>query len=558
MHTTKPSNFQRFLPPFLLLLLLPVLAYVLGTGLLGAIDTYRSPLKDKPPEPGVPVGEPLTRRVVFVLIDGLRNDVAMQPETMPFLNELAERYGSAVMRSRAPSYSSPAYAVLFTGAWPSLSDGSASNLALEDQWAWTQDHLFASAQRRGLKTAISGYYWFKNFIPAADRDASFFVPTDDEAADRAVMAAALPWLDDPTYTLVVIHLDQVDHAGHYQGGSSVGYGEAAKRVDDYLREIAGRLDLSRDTLLVTSDHGHLDRGGHGGPEAVVTTQPFVLAGVGAANNKTTMDMVDVAPTVAVLLGLNLPASTQGRPVYRLLALSADQEARLRDLSAKQQGILRLALERATGLTIPLDPEIEDPARALDSALVDVFDTGYNWRLIGAMIVILAMAIIWWRRKSPIKPWVLAGILVYAFFNHEIYAVALGRTYSLSSAASPADLMITLMGCTALAFLLTWALVLLAVKWWAELPVPAGWVAYELTLAVLSGLLLPVLVHFTWNGLFPHRFLPDYWILFLALEALIQMMLIPVLGLLTAGAVRLIGSRAKSPVNDGSHRMSPVD
>ncbi len=545
MQINKPSTTRRFLPSVIPLLLLPLLAYVLGTGLLGAIDTYRSPLKDSPPEPGIPVGEPLTRRLVFVLIDGLRNDVATQSETMPFLNELGQRYASAAVRSRAPSYSSPAYAVLFTGAWPSLSDGSASNLPLENQWAWTQDQIFASAHRRGLKTAIAGLNWFENFIPASDRDASFFVPTDDEAADRAVMAAALPWLDDPTYALVFIHLDQVDYAGHYQGGgASIGYAEAANRVDDYLREIASRLDLRRDTLLITSDHGHLDQGGHGGPETVVTTQPFILAGVGATNTRISMEMVDVAPTVAVLLGLNLPASTQGRPTYKLLALSADQEARLRELSAVQQATLRLALERTTGFTIQVDPKIEDPARALDSALLDAFDTSFTWRLVAAIIVLLILGVIWWRRKSPIKTWVLAGIPIYAFIDHEIYAVALGRTYSLSSAASPADLLIVLLGCAALTFLLTWTLILLAVKWWAENPVPAGWVAYELTLAVLSGLLLPVLVHFTWNGLFPIRFLPDYWILFLALAALIQMMLIPLLGLLIAGSAGLITLWAK--------------
>ena len=530
----------------LCLLALPPLAYFLAVRMMGGIDAYRSPLSDNPPLPGPPVGDPLSRRVIFVLVDGLRYDVAVNPEVMPFLNELAMGYGSAKIYSRAPSYSSPAYAVLFTGAWQPISDGTASNLPLDDQWAWTQDHLFRAAHHQGWKTAISGYHWFENFIQPEFRDASFFTPEDDEAADREVFDAALPWVVDPSYVFVVIHLDQVDYAGHYQGGgASSSYAEAAKRVDAYLREIAMRLDLGRDTLLVTSDHGHLNRGGHGGPEAVVTTQPFVLAGAGAANEQATIEMVDVAPTIAALLGLPLPASTQGRPAYKLLSLTPEQENRLRNLSAEQQERLRLALEGALGRSIEVNAGSGDPAQALDDALVDAMDPWFTWRMIGSGLILFALIVVWVLRKGALKFWALLGVPVYALFFHEIYSVALGRTYSLSSAASQADLLATILGCAAISFLWTIGIIFLAVRWWAGIPAHAGWFTFEVTLAVISGLFLPVLVHFAWNGLIPSRFLPEYWTLFLALAAMIQMLLVPPLGLiLSAGFLVLHQLRIK--------------
>jgi len=51
--------------------------------------------------------------------------------------------------------------------------------------------------------------------------------------------------------LVLIHLDQVDHAGHHEGGpNSPAWDEAAARVDSMIGQIAGELDFSQDTLVV--------------------------------------------------------------------------------------------------------------------------------------------------------------------------------------------------------------------------------------------------------------------------------------------------------------------
>ena len=77
--------------------------------------------------------------------------------------------------------------------------------------------------------------------------------------------AALPWLQSAEYQLVLIHLDQVDYAGHHEGGpQDPRWNQAAQRADDLLAEILAAVDLEQDTLLVVSDHGQIDPGGHGG------------------------------------------------------------------------------------------------------------------------------------------------------------------------------------------------------------------------------------------------------------------------------------------------------
>jgi hypothetical protein len=87
-------------------------AYFWATGIMDSLYAYRSSLRDSPPAPGQPLGQPITRRVVFVLVDALRLDTSLQPDVMPFLNELRQQGAWATMHSRPPSYSAPAYSVL--------------------------------------------------------------------------------------------------------------------------------------------------------------------------------------------------------------------------------------------------------------------------------------------------------------------------------------------------------------------------------------------------------------------------------------------------------------
>ena len=50
---------------------------------MDSLYAFRSPLRNNPPQAGEPIGEPLTRRVVFVLIDALRYDTPRTPASCP-------------------------------------------------------------------------------------------------------------------------------------------------------------------------------------------------------------------------------------------------------------------------------------------------------------------------------------------------------------------------------------------------------------------------------------------------------------------------------------------
>ena len=87
-----------------------------------------------------------------------------------------------------------------------------------------------------------------------------------------------PW-DSGAYRLVVIHLQEVDDAGHRHGTASPRYDEAVRRCDEAIESVR-RATPTGYALLVTSDHGCLASGAHVGPEPEVLDTPVVAVGDG--------------------------------------------------------------------------------------------------------------------------------------------------------------------------------------------------------------------------------------------------------------------------------------
>lgn len=77
------KNWLKFSIAILLCLTIAVVAYFWATAMIDSNYTYRSVLKDDPPAPGLPLGEPGTERVVMVLIDALRYDTSLNLRSCP-------------------------------------------------------------------------------------------------------------------------------------------------------------------------------------------------------------------------------------------------------------------------------------------------------------------------------------------------------------------------------------------------------------------------------------------------------------------------------------------
>jgi hypothetical protein len=530
------------------LVLLTVGTLFMALILVDSAQSYRSPMANTPPTPGRELGSPITCRVVVILIDALRYDTSTDSSVMPFLDGLRTVGASAAMHSQPPSFSAPGFTTILTGAWPETNDSQLFNPP--DKFSartFTQDDIFAAAQRAGLKTAISGYLWFKDLLFNSGVDASFYTPGDDEAADIQVEAAALPWLTED-YQLVLIHLDQVDYAGHYQGGPrSPNWNSAAARVDALIGEIVGKLDLAKDTVLVVSDHGQVSHGGHGGPEGITLVEPFILTGAGIIpGNYGDVNMVDVAPTLAALLGTGIPASSQGRILTDMLILTAGQKMTIRNALAEQQSRLFSVYTKAiSSTTIIGSGEIVSATQsAMNLARLGRLNGERIWREAVAFLLAILPACLLFLRKDKKTIWLLAGALLYVLLFNLSYAIIDGNSYSLSSFNPDAlhimvYIFITVTGSAVLA----WLLPMFGLRTFITGPRKSAEITLGYVWFTTYLLSLPIMLNFAVNGLTITWTLPEWHTIYISLISLIQLLIVAVVGLLLVGISALVGNLA---------------
>ncbi len=529
----------------LALLLVAAGSFLWANGMMDALMAYRSPLADSPPAPGEPMDSPLTRRVVIILVDALRLDTSLDPQVMPTLQTLRQQGAWATMHSRPPSYSAPGYTTLLTGAWPEINDSQLINPPDNNHVrAFTQDDIFAAADRAGYQTAVSGYTWFEGLLANSGVDAGFYTPGEDHDADLAVVAAAQPWLASGDYELVLVHLDQVDYAGHHEGGPrDPRWDAAAARVDSLIQELVATLDLEKDTLLVLSDHGQIERGGHGGQDPVTLMEPFILVGAGIQPGAyPDIRMVDVAPTVAALLGTSLPASNQGEVLSKMFDQCPGAMACIYDAQLVQKSNLLTAYQDATGVEIPQNPPLEitgDYLVAMDSAKTERLARERIPRGILALVAALLPAALLIRARGKRLAWLLGGALLYAAVFNLVYALAAHKTYSLSSVVSANDLILSTAVYAGIGLSLGWLFVLLGRRLTSPTPAEAARTTLALVFLVLYLLALGVLWHLYRNGPALTWTLPEFGPMFLAFLSLVQALFVSAIGLVLTGVTALV-------------------
>ena len=539
------------IPGIVGLVLLVIGAAIWAFNLMNSAQTYRSPIAITPPTPGLTLGNPLTHRMVIVLIDALRYDTSINSEVMPFLNSLRSQGASAIMHSQPPSFSTPGWTTILTGAWPTLNDAQLFNPPdAASARSFTQDDIFSAAHRAGLKTAISGYAWFEGMLANSGVDSGFYTTGEDNTADIEVVNAALPWLT-ADYQLVLIHLDQVDYAGHHQGGPlNPNWNAAATRADIMLSNIVAGMDLTHDTVLVISDHGQINRGGHGGPDPVTLVEPFVMAGSGVVDGVYgDINMVDIAPTLAALLGTNIPASNQGHVLVNMLSLPSVQNVAIQNALKIQQTQLYGIYTKAIGssATIGGGEIVSATQTAMNQATLARQSSERIWRNVLAVFLAILPGYILFIRKDKKVLWLLAGAALYVVLFNLRYAIIDGRTYSLASIDGASWLIIYSVTTSAVAVIVSWVVPMLGLRGFTAgmhnaITTTLGYI--WITIYLLA---LPILLSFAINGFAVTWTLPEWYTLFIGLLCLIQTLAVALVGLfmtgIMAGFNRLIHRRA---------------
>jgi hypothetical protein len=404
----------------------------------------------------------LARRVFVVIVDGLRLDKSYE---LPFLDSLRRRGVDGEALSHYPTWSRPNYVSILTGVPPSAS-GVRTN---HHSTPVALDAAMDRAKDAGLITAMATDYdvlprlFLRARTPRAGELVRDVVVTEHEDADKELdeddddldvvddkeLAAAVrapdanlespfddaryaPWpggfseagdaLTAGNAELVVMLLGAVDVAGHAHGGVSQQYRDATVIADHALSRALARVDLERDAVIVTADHGHTNRGGHGGVEPEVLTVPLIAAGAGIRPGAVAHDarLIDIAPTVSALLGIAAPGHGVGRTLTEMLATD-DATAMVRRVADTQRLTMTEAVVAGAEATAEIDV-LEN--RALRVALV----------VCGAT---LAIALATWLIRRRVLRLDLRVLLVSVPAFFVVYYALIGAVGSFSPSLLPA-------------------------------------------------------------------------------------------------------------------------
>lgn len=523
-----------------------------------SVQNYRSPVRDVELSPQAGL-VPQSAKVVIVLVSGLGYDDSLALG-LPALEQLRQAGADMAVESTPPTYSQTSWATLVTGAPPETNDAPPVDLPVTDLHPLAVDTIFARAHDAGLQTALLGAAAWRRLIPRNQLDTIYFTDQSGPEADASIMEAALPLVANDETKLVLVHLTQVDEAGHHLGAESDIYRQAAQQVDVYLGQISQAMDLNRSTLMVLADHGHTPDGGHGGDEVEVIWQPLVIIGQSVIpGSYSDIHQTDIAPTIAALLGLGIPAASQGRILFELLHLAEPDQAQAQLALARQRlSFVEAYASQLEGAPAALPEAILGDMERAQSALAagnvsgafelalltqqeaDAFmlgarnrqvATGQWLRFIVALVILLLWFTVMWRRRGVQAGSILIAALLTVALYHVLYQIQ-GHSYSLSALRDFSEWPFDIARRTAVSLLAGGGLMLIFLMLARE----EDWltllsIGYGFGLLVTFIFALPLFWAFWQNGLTVTWYLPAILSAFWQITGLLETMIAAILGLL---------------------------
>ena len=258
--------------------------------------------------------------VVLVTVDGLRPD-ALQLVDTPHLDRLVARGASSMTaRSVMPSMTLPAHFSAFYSLDPTRHGVLDNDRRPPKQ---PVQGLFEAVHRHG-RSAGMVFSWepLRHLAPAGSLRFAHFERldlADLPAADHPAVDVAVPLIEQGRFELLFVYLGAADETGHAHGWMTEEYLRQVEISDGHLGRLAAAMRPD-DVMLVQSDHGGHDRG-HGTDCAEDMTIPWLLSGAGIRRGvqlSAPISLLDTAPTLAALLGIEAPDGWEGRIITEAL------------------------------------------------------------------------------------------------------------------------------------------------------------------------------------------------------------------------------------------------
>jgi predicted AlkP superfamily pyrophosphatase or phosphodiesterase len=277
---------------------------------------------DRPAE----LAEVQGKKVLVIGIDGIRPDVLARLETPNIDALIAEGAYSGSVQSQAQTVSGPAWSSILTGVWPAKHRVVSNDLST-NEYDWYPDFLtrleqvdpdfstFAVIDWPPLGVRVSGGPMISDSIDVKlnfDGDQQGYALADSQSVDAAVR-----YILNQDPDAMFVYIGYPDVAAHDHGGLSEEYLAAIRMADAHVgtlsQAVARRTRVRRTEdwlVLVVTDHGHRDAGGHGGTSPEEKTVFYLASGASASKGRLEAhaNIVDIAVTAMAHLGVPADAS----------------------------------------------------------------------------------------------------------------------------------------------------------------------------------------------------------------------------------------------------------
>lgn len=225
--------------------------------------------------------------------------------------------------------SGPGWTTMLTGVWANqhnVVNNGFSNPDVDNNPAYLAT---AKANDNSLVTAT--FLWWpilnSSIIDPINSDSDpnnnldYQIVTQNDAATiaDAVEKLNMDGVNDVDADLSFVELDDGDAAGHSCGSSGQCYEDELIELDSQVGEVLAAIQ-SRPTfasedwqVIVSSDHGHLPGGGHGGQSTIERTIPLIVSSksLNSGTLPTGVSHADIAPTVLDHFGMTIPSHYAG-------------------------------------------------------------------------------------------------------------------------------------------------------------------------------------------------------------------------------------------------------
>jgi hypothetical protein len=284
-------------------------------------DAEPAPPDAGPAPPDAPGADTRARKLLVIGVDGVRHDKLAQL-SIPAMRALAARgVMSKTMIFAAPmagTVSGPSWSSIATGVWPDKHRVFGNDFRDHNLAAYPDFLTRLEQARPALRT-----YAISDWRPLTETPGPVFTPAIDlrltrdgyqeeswAIADDKITADAVDQLQRHHPDAAFVYLGNVDVVAH-DGDTDLRYRAAVEKVDQQIGAMVAALE-ARPTyadenwlVMVTTDHGHVDGGGHGGSSWQERQSFIIAAGGDIAPGALAFEprTVDIAPTVLAHFGV---------------------------------------------------------------------------------------------------------------------------------------------------------------------------------------------------------------------------------------------------------------